>query len=142
MTTNPRSMGRGRGFLCVAPGHSALNHVPPKQSRLTHRKITARAVLDRGVVPHEDVMVLPSMRVGRSLLLGVFLEGPQQLASFILRHSFDRACPVQVDIERRGSGNRVCPHDRMYDIDQSLIRPFRGKTGWEHTVVVVAVQHA
>ena len=60
-----------------------------KRRGLADGKIATRLVLDRRVVPHDDVVGLPRVRVLRRACLRVVLQRLQQRPPFVVRHTVD-----------------------------------------------------
>src|SRR5260221_3105647 len=82
--------------LCKCNRWGALDHESPEVAGLADGKVAGSLVLDRRVVPDQDVVRAPAVRVTGSVLLGMVLELLQERSSVWDGHSFDLLGPIQI----------------------------------------------
>ena len=70
-------------------GFGPLDHVAPDPTWFAYCEVPAGFVLNRSVVPDEDVVLAPCVRVPRCSRLGVILQPLQQFTTLVFAHVLD-----------------------------------------------------
>jgi len=110
-------------------GYRTGNHVTPKLAGFADREVAVRFVLDRCVIPDEDVVWAPRVGVSRRRALDMILQPAQKGPAVGFGHSFDMCGPVEVDVERG------CPGDRMSRARWDVRRRRAVRTALRRTLV-------